>query len=200
MDAAEAPSRDAADLVRRILSGDRTAEAELVEQYGAPVAVIIRKSMRDAANREDVYQEVFQIAIQKIRGGDLRQPESLPGFIRSLTRNLITQSYRRANLQAMPASAEPASPPGQLQGLLAKERESIARRILGELASSRDREVLYRYYLQDQDKQQLCDDLGLKTLHLNQVLCRARDRYRELYNRFVESEKRNGRIIKNIEA
>jgi RNA polymerase sigma-70 factor (ECF subfamily) len=199
MDAAEAPSGASADLARRIQSGDRSAEAELVDRYGAAVAVIIRKNVRNAANREDIYQEVFQIAIQKIRGGDLRQLESLPGFIRSLTRNLITLSYRRANPRA-DAFVDPSAPPSQLQRLLNRERESMARRILSGLASSRDREVLYRYYLQDQDKQQISNDLGLKMLHLNQVLFRARERYRELYNRFVEKEKSNGRTIRNIDA
>ncbi len=174
-----------AELVRRIQSGDRSAEADLIERYSGAVKVIIRKSVRDAWAREDVYQDVFKTAIEKIRSGDLREPEALSGFVCSLTRNLITQTYRQAGLNTQ-AAAEGFAPAGQLERLLRQEQESIARRILSELGSSRDREVLYRYYLEEEDKETICADLGFKELHLNQVLCRARARYRELYNGFLE--------------
>jgi RNA polymerase sigma-70 factor (ECF subfamily) len=46
--------------------------------------------------------------------------------------------------------------------------------------------VLYRFYVAEEDKQKICDDLGLTTLQFNLVLFRARARYKELY------EKRRG--------
>ena len=182
-----------AELVRRIQSGDRSAEADLIERYSGAVKVIIRKSVRDAWAREDVYQDVFKTAIEKIRSGDLREPEALSGFVCSLTRNLITQSYRQAGLDTQSATEEGSAPAGQLERLLRQEQESIARRILSELGSSRDREVLYRYYLEEEDKETICADLGFKELHLNQVLCRARARYRELYNGFLERTNKSRR-------
>ncbi len=186
MDAAGMPGCDVAELVRRIQAGDRSAEPDLIGRYSAAVLTIIRKSMRERVNREDIYQEVFRLAIEKIRAGEVREPERLSGFVLSLTRNLITRSYRRTGGDTHATPAEPSMPADQLERLLRQERASIARRILSELGSSRDREVLHRYYLDEEDKETICAELGLHELHLNQVLCRARGRYRDLYNRFVE--------------
>jgi RNA polymerase sigma-70 factor (ECF subfamily) len=53
--------------------------------------------------------------------------------------------------------------------------------VLAELPSERDRQVLFRFYLAEEDKDQICKDLGLSSLHFNRVVFRARERYRDLY-------------------
>ena len=53
--------------------------------------------------------------------------------------------------------------------------------MLAELKNERDRDILSRYYIADQDKDAICRDLQLSDLHFNRVLFRARQRYRELY-------------------
>jgi RNA polymerase sigma-70 factor (ECF subfamily) len=52
--------------------------------------------------------------------------------------------------------------------------------MLKELKSSRDRSLLVRYYLQDEDKASICRDLGLSDSTFNVVLFRARERFLEL--------------------
>ena len=51
------------------------------------------------------------------------------------------------------------------------------------VAELRDRQVLVRYYLRDEDKATLCHDLGLSDEHFNRVLHRARERFRALLGR-----------------
>jgi DNA-directed RNA polymerase specialized sigma24 family protein len=41
--------------------------------------------------------------------------------------------------------------------------------------------VLYRFYLADDDKEEICAELGVSSLHFNQILCRARERYKKLF-------------------
>jgi DNA-directed RNA polymerase specialized sigma24 family protein len=55
-----------------------------------------------------------------------------------------------------------------------------ARRMLGEMPAERDREILVRFYLDDEDKEQICRDLRLSEEHFNRVIFRARNRFREL--------------------
>jgi len=71
--------------------------------------------------------------------------------------------------------------PGPLENLLSVERAAIARRVLDELPAERDREILHRFYILEDEKDAICGDLGLTSLHFNRVLYRARERYRELY-------------------
>ncbi|HEV2666451.1 MAG TPA: hypothetical protein VG324_16150, partial [Blastocatellia bacterium] len=73
--------------------------------------------------------------------------------------------------------------PNPLEELLQKERAAIARQIINELKSDRDRQVLFRFYIAEEEKKRICEDLGLTSLHFNRVLFRARERYRELYEK-----------------
>ena len=64
---------------------------------------------------------------------------------------------------------------------LRSELAEIVRRVLSEMTSERDRQVLFRFYIAGDGKDAICRDLGLTSLHFNRVLFRARERYRELY-------------------
>jgi RNA polymerase sigma-70 factor, ECF subfamily len=176
-------------LVRRILAGDPKAEAELVQRFSRALSFLVRRLARDEAAAEDLYQETFRLVIEKVRGGELREPEKLPGFVSSMARNLFLGSVRRGGRrqkwQGNPEAAEtaPDPAPGQLTKLLARERAAAVRQVLAELRIDRDREVLSRYYIADEDKEDICRDLELSDLHFNRVLFRARQRYKELFER-----------------
>jgi len=58
--------------------------------------------------------------------------------------------------------------------------QRIVRTLLGELAVPRDREILVRTYLKDEDKAAICEKLGIDSAHYNRVLFRAKQRFREL--------------------
>jgi RNA polymerase sigma-70 factor (ECF subfamily) len=190
MNEAEAvrPSSDSSvELVHRILSGDPAAEADLVQRFSRALTFLSRRLTRDDAAAEDLYQETFRLVIEKVRGGELREPEKLPGFVSSMARNLflgsIRRSGRRRKWQGEPEAAEtaPDPAPGQLTKLLAQERAATVRRVLAELRNDRDREILSRYYIADETKETICRDLELTDLHFNRVLFRARQRYKELF-------------------
>jgi RNA polymerase sigma-70 factor (ECF subfamily) len=177
-----------ADLVSGIRAGDRRAEAELVERYSRGVMIIIRREVRDTAVAEDIYQETFRIILEKIRQGDVREPEKLSGFVCGVARNLIIDYFRRAMRQESMTEIEEAShlphpAPDQLQELLQKEKADLVRQVLKEMPNERDIQALYRFYIADDDKEEICADMKLTSLHFNLVLHRARERFRELYER-----------------
>ncbi len=177
------------DLVRRIVSGEPAAEAELVQRFSRALSFLLRRLTRDEAAAEDLYQETFRLVIEKVRRGELREPERLPGFVSSLARNLFLGSARRGgrrqqwhgDFEAIETAPDPA--PGQLAKLLTQERAAAVRHVLAELKNDRDREILSRYYIAGEDKEAICHDLGLSDLHFNRVLFRARQRYKELFER-----------------
>jgi RNA polymerase sigma-70 factor (ECF subfamily) len=69
--------------------------------------------------------------------------------------------------------------------LLQQEQAAMVRTVLGELESDRDREILFRFYLAEDDKERICRDLGLTAVHFNRVLFRARERFGELYRKWT---------------
>lgn len=175
------------DLVRRILAGDRGAEAELVELYGEGLAFLLRRWTRDKEAAEDIYQETIRRALEKLRRGELRDPDSLPSFLRGLAHNLSIDHYRRHSRRSererpiVDTLDPPDAGAGQLVSLLRREKIGLVRRLVSELRQERDREVLLRFYLAEEDKQRIQADLGLTPAEFNVVLFRARRRCQALF-------------------
>lgn len=178
-----------ADLVRRIRNGDPRAEEELITRFGEGLTFLLRRWTRGHSDAEDLYQETFRLGLEKIRRGEVRDPERLAGFLRSLARNLSIEHYRKAarrgaREEEIESAADVTQPEtGQLGQLLRKEKVSLVRRLLEELGSERDRQVLFRFYIAEEDKESIRTDLGLTAPEFNLVLFRARRRYRDLYER-----------------
>jgi RNA polymerase sigma-70 factor (ECF subfamily) len=176
-------------LVGRIRSGDAAAETELVSRYARGVRMIVSRGTRDRSVVDDLCQETFRIAIEKIRRGDVREAKRLSGFMCGLARNLTIDHTRRSRPVDSIDTTDPSDPtPGQLERLLADERAMIARKVLEELDSDRDRQILFRFYVADDSKAQICADLGLSSLHFNRVLFRARGRFRVLYQTIASKD------------
>lgn len=171
-----------ARLAERVRAGDAGAEAEMVARYGDGLRYLLRRWTRDPALAEDLFQETFRLALEKIRAGELRQPSKLQAYLRGVARTLSTRHYqRRAPRPADAAVADLPDPaPGPLAGLLAEEKRRLVHRLLGELGQARDREILLRFYVAEERKERICADLGLTDLHFNRVLYRARRRFRRL--------------------
>lgn len=185
---------DPARLVQRILAGDRSAEEDLVHRYRCGVAVIVRRIVWDSFATDDLCQETFRIVLEKTRQGDLREAERLSGFICGVARNLAIEYLRRTRQMASLEEVEETSlvsdhVPDPLSTLLEEEKLKAVRQVLQELTTMRDREILRRFYLLEEDKDRICASLGLSSLHFNRVLYRARERFRELYEQSREKQR-----------
>jgi len=57
------------------------------------------------------------------------------------------------------------------------------------MPNQRDIQVLFRFYIAEEEKEKICADHGLTGPQFNLVLHRARERYRELYMRATVDKK-----------
>jgi RNA polymerase sigma-70 factor (ECF subfamily) len=190
-DADDEPAR----LVARIQAGDRSAEAELVDRFSHGLLLMLRRLAQNPALADDLHQETLSLVLEKIRRTEVREPEKLAGFIRSTARNLFIAD-RRKEARYRPlddGSEEEEGPrlvtrladrgPAPLDRVLAGEEARQVQRLLDELRYDRDRQVLLRFYLSDHSKEEICADLGIEPEHFNQIIFRARERLRELWER-----------------
>ena len=174
---------DPVALAERIRAGDPGAESELVGRYGAGLSYLLRKVTGNAVLSEDLLQETFRVALRRVRAGELREPEKLGGFLRQIAKNLARAEHRRGGRwESMDgAAADPVDPgESQLAQVIRTEEAGMVRRVLRELRSLRDRQLLYRFYIAEEEKEEICRDLGLSSLNFNLVLFRARERFRKL--------------------
>lgn len=173
-------------LVARIEAGDPSAEEQLVKLYGRGVWALLGRHTNGGPEAEDLYQETFQLALQKLRRGELRDPVKLPGFLARIARNIAIELYRKAARRKTEADSEAVAevataPSSQLTEMLVAESTDLVRRVIRELANDRDRQILYRFYIAEEEKDRISADFGLTSLQFNRVLHRARQRYKVLY-------------------
>jgi RNA polymerase sigma-70 factor (ECF subfamily) len=192
-DAAKAADGGSAELVARIRGGDRAAEGELVARFSRGLLLTLRRLARDPALADDLHQETLALVLEKIRRGEVREPERLAGFIRSTARNLFIADRRKESRYGAfgegeeEALAAPATERAPVDRVVADEEARQVRRLLDELRHDRDRQVLLRFYLADDSREAICAELGIELERFNQVIHRARERLRNLWE---QAEKR----------
>jgi RNA polymerase sigma-70 factor (ECF subfamily) len=179
----------ASALVRRIAAGDTAAEAQLVARYSRGIHYLLRRLGAAPELADDLHQETFRIVLERLRRSGLAEPAGLVGFLRGTARNLVQAERRKAfrrrtdGLDPLDLAAAEDPAPSQLQAVLYDEQAALVRRLVGELATDRDRQILLRFYVGEEDKGRICADLGLDSLHFNRVLFRARQRFKQLVER-----------------
>ncbi|MEZ5456845.1 MAG: sigma-70 family RNA polymerase sigma factor [Lysobacteraceae bacterium] len=183
-------------LVRRIRHGDRAAEAELVRRYGRGLKLILERRIKDPELVQDVFQETFQTVLLRLRQESIDQPDRLSAFIHRTALYLAVSHYRKESRRL------PTTDVAQLDQLLddsanpylqlAREQLRCAvMQLLDELDVPRDRELLMRHYLQDQDKSALCADFQLSSDQFDKVLSRARLRLKQLLLQYLPMHQRH---------
>lgn len=154
------------------------------------VLYLLRRQLRDAALAEDLCNEAMRIVLERLAREPLVDPSRLAAYLAQTARNLAVAERRKSARRrtctgedeaiagyADPADTDPAT------DLQARAQARAIRRVLEEMPTDRDRRLLVRYYLQDEDKATLCRELGLSDEHFNRVMHRARERFRALLGR-----------------
>ncbi len=158
----------------------------MIELYGRSVAVLLDRHTNGRPEAQDLFQDTFRLVLEKLRRGELREPAKLPGFLAQIARSLAIEHYRKTTRRktdtdsdAVQEAVAPSASP--LSGLLESENAALVRRVIRELGNERDREILLRFYIAEEDKDRIAADHGLTSLQFNRVLHRARQRYKELF-------------------
>jgi RNA polymerase sigma-70 factor (ECF subfamily) len=169
-----------------IKAGSRKAETALVQRLQPGLRLVLHRAL--GGNLElarELCQETLVILIKRLRAEGLTDPAELAGFAAQTARNLAIAHHRKegrrrtdANLEAIESVADPQR--GQTEQVAAGRLGAIVHRLLGELPTDRDRTVLKRFYLQEELKADICRDLNMSDLAFNQILFRARNRFRDL--------------------
>lgn len=160
--------------------------AGVYRDYPGLRALILRR-VRDADVAADILQDAAVTTLEKLRSGEIANPENLGGYLYRVALNHL-RNHRRKDRAAMSSAdsldeLRDAEDDPDWARVGRPQWASAARRMLDEMPVARDREVLIRFYLDDEDKETICSGLGLSEEHFNRVIFRARNRFRELLER-----------------
>jgi RNA polymerase sigma-70 factor, ECF subfamily len=177
-----------AQLAQQIYAGDKGAEAELFNRFGAGVLQILLRVTGRSAAAEDLCQETLMVTLQRLRSQPLEDPSRLAAFVAQTARNLGLAARRKERRRRTDTDSEAIAevPDLALGQESAAQMDSVAaavRNLLRELRSERDRILLIRYYLRGDDRYDICRDLQITEATFNVVLFRARARFQKLLER-----------------
>ncbi len=178
------PPSDWAALVERIRRDDATAMAELYEVFNKGVRFFLQRQLGQQ-DLEDRVHDVFLIVTQSIRRGELREPERLMGYVHTVVRRQVAahideaiqarHSYTGLDGTLVMADRQP----NPERAVIERQKLDVALRVLNSIGK-RDREVLTRFYLDEQKPEEICRALNLTETQFRLIKSRAKARFTQL--------------------
>jgi RNA polymerase sigma-70 factor (ECF subfamily) len=157
---------------------DAAAEAELYRTLAPRVRLYGRRHLRDDAAAEDLMQQVMLLTIEKLRAGELREPDRLVSFVFGACR-MVTLEIRRGTqrrdrllekhgeeLQIADISVPPRLDEAKVAACLERLRE-------------RERAVLIASFYEEEPAERVGTTLGLSAGNVRVIRHRAIEQLRD---------------------
>jgi RNA polymerase sigma-70 factor, ECF subfamily len=175
------------DVVERIRSGDPSGMEDLYQVFSKGIRFFLYRQL-GPRDLDDKLHDVFLIVAQAIKRGDLRDPERLMGYVRTVMRRQVAGHIEDAvqarrnhtDLEGTLVLAD--HHPDPERGAIERQNDQLAMRILQSIGK-RDREVLIRFYLNEQSPETICHEMGLSETQFRLIKSRAKARFGELGKR-----------------
>jgi RNA polymerase sigma-70 factor, ECF subfamily len=174
-------------LVDKIKVDDQSGMEELYRVFSRGVRFYLCRQL-GPQDLEDKVHDTFLIVVQAVRRGELREPERLMGFVRTVVRRQVAAHIDQAvhnrrqqvgldsGTGVMDLNRDPE------ETAIRQQHEQIARRVLNSI-SKRDREILSRFYLLEQSQDRICAEMNLTETQFRLLKSRAKARFGELGKR-----------------
>ena len=172
------------DLVGRIRVGTSDGMEELYQIFAKGIRFYLCRQL-GPQELDDKIHDTFLVVVQAIRRGEIREPERLMGFVRTVVRRQVAAHVekmihnRREQIELDSTVRVPDPRDNPEQNAIFRQRAAMIRKVLGEL-SSRDREILTRFYLREQSQEQICEEMSLSETQFRLLKSRAKARFGEL--------------------
>jgi RNA polymerase sigma-70 factor (ECF subfamily) len=176
-----------ASLVERIRSDDPSGMEELYRIFSHGIRFYLCRQL-GTQDLDDRVHDIFLIVTQSIRRGDLREPDRLMGYVRTVLRRQVASHieqivHSRNNHADIEIGMRLTDrQPDPERSAIQSENQTLAMRVLHSL-KRRDREVLIRFYLQEQTPEDICRELDLSATQFRLIKSRAKTRFIELAKR-----------------
>ncbi len=152
-------------LVGKICAGDPMGMEELYGVFSRGVRYYLCRQL-GPQELEDKVHDTFLIVVQAIRRGELREPDRLMGFVRTIVRrqvaayidNAVQTRKEQAGLESGLTICDERSNPEQ--DAISRQRTEIMLGILQKMPR-RDRDILTRFYLMGQSQERICGEMRL---------------------------------------
>jgi RNA polymerase sigma-70 factor (ECF subfamily) len=182
---------DWANLVDRIRRGDPSAMEELYKTFSTGIRFLLYRQL-GPQDLDDKVHDVFVIITEAICNGELREPERLMGYVHTVVRRQVASHIdhaihlRRCRVDVDFQEFVSDKRPDPEREAIERQNLGLAMRVLRSIPK-RDREVLTRFYLNEEPVEEICRAMNLSETQFRLIKSRAKARFGELGKRRLES-------------
>ena len=165
---------------------NKDAIAALIEKQYAGLLSLLRRKLRDEQLAQDALNQALVTSLEHLQAGRVSDPSLIGGYVFQVAMNQM-RNHRRKMAERSERRADPAVvdtlPDLHVSADCSVVEPALARQVrsaIESLPTPRDREIVKRFYLDEEEKDSICRDLQPSTLHFDKVIFRARQRMRAL--------------------
>jgi len=168
-----------------VIPPTRSAVESLIVSSYPGLRLLLERRVGDPAVAADLLNQAVCVSWKKLRAGQIENPQQIAGYVFQVAVNLL-RNHRRSMSERPDKRVEPEcleSLASDLEPCESCSDSEIALRLrntIGDLGAPRDRAILTRFYLEEEEKAAICRDMGLDLQQFHRVLHRARTRLRKL--------------------
>jgi RNA polymerase sigma-70 factor (ECF subfamily) len=183
------------EYLHRLRQGDADTERHFVAYFEQLLSIKLRARLLPPDKVKDLSQETFIRVIVSLRKeGGVRQPARFGSFVNSICNNVLFES-QRADYKNTPLDDSHYEIPEKktdLDHMIDSQR--IAERVRDILNGMpvRDQQILRAIFLEEKEKDEVCQKFNVKRDYLRVLVHRAKDRFRVIYRKDLAGPK-NGR-------
>ena len=171
-------------LVDQIKAGQDAGMEQLYKLFSRGIRYYLCRQL-GPQELEDKVHDTFLIVVNAIKRGDLREPERLMGFVRTVVRRQVAAYIEhavhtrreQADLETGVSVADRKENPEQ--EAMIRQKAELMKSALSAL-SQRDRDILVRFYLQEQPQDQICREMALTETQFRLLKSRAKAKFGEI--------------------
>jgi RNA polymerase sigma-70 factor (ECF subfamily) len=186
-----------AELVAGVVANDDQALSELFRRYRKGLNWLARQQGVSDHDAEDVAQESMIDAILQIQVGGIQCPQALTGYLRTIcirkAVNFRLKSRKYDSYDASPllaANVQLKDDTGDSERkLMIKERADICRKALEQL-KPKERELLTRFYLEEQSQEQIMREMKLSVTQFRLNKSRAKQMFGKAGKRLLDGSRK----------
>jgi RNA polymerase sigma-70 factor (ECF subfamily) len=181
-----------AGYVESLCAGDSRTQEHFVGYFTELLRVKLRSRLQSPHAIEDVRQETFARVFAVLRkDGGLRQPERLGAFVNTVCNHVLFEHYRSSgrceSIDAEGGPEIPATGADALDIVAARQVKDNVREILLDLAP-RDRLLLKAVFLDERNRDEVCQEFGVDRDYLRVLLHRAKQEFKTEYVKRIGSQ------------
>ncbi|MDE0466764.1 MAG: sigma-70 family RNA polymerase sigma factor [Candidatus Poribacteria bacterium] len=193
------------ELIRRTLDGDDTAFTHLVRKYQKPVHALAWRKLGDFHTAEEITQDTFLKAYQKL--ATLKEPQRFSSWLYVIAarlcvawlrkKRLLTQSLEETNLVQLEKATYSGYVVEENERTSGETQREVVKKLLAKLQES-ERTIITLHYFSEMSSAEIGEFLGVSANTIRSRLRRAQQRLKKEEEPMIREALENFQITPNL--